>query len=133
VAVEAASWPLIEELGAERFLTDTRWATMLLANEREAESLSGTTGDRALHGLAERYEVVVVKRGARGAVAVTSGERFEVATPEIVEADPTGAGDAFDGTLLARMAQGTDLQAALSEACAAGARAAASFETWPQA
>jgi ribokinase len=132
VAVEAASWPLIDEFGAERFLMETRWATMLLANEREARSLSGSKGDRALHGLAERYEVVVVKRGARGAVARTGGETLEVTTPEVAEADPTGAGDAFDGVLLASMARGMDLRSALDEACAAGARAAGSLETWPE-
>lgn len=132
VAVEAASWPLIEEFGADRFLLETGWATMLIANEREAETLAGASGDHAVLGLAERYEVVVVKRGSRGAVAVRSGEKFDVTAPQVAEADPTGAGDAFDGVLLATMARGMDLRAALTEACAAGARAAASFETWPE-
>ena len=60
------------------------------------------------------------------------GKTVSGSAPEIVEADPTGAGDAFDGALLAELARGTDLQAALGEACSAGAMAAASLETWPE-
>src|SRR5437899_674833 len=40
VAVDAASWPLIESFGADRFLSETRTANLLLANEAEARSLS---------------------------------------------------------------------------------------------
>jgi sugar/nucleoside kinase (ribokinase family) len=132
IAVEAASWPLLQEYGADRFLTATKRATMLLANEREVEVLTGSNGDRAIDELAGAYEVVVVKQGARGAVAMAGGKTVSGSAPEIVEADPTGAGDAFDGALLAELARGTDLQAALGEACSAGAMAAASLETWPE-
>jgi sugar/nucleoside kinase (ribokinase family) len=132
IAVEAASWPLLEDYGADRFVSATKWATMLLANEREAEVLTGATGEQALDELAGRYEIVVVKQGARGAVAATGGKRFTVVAPTIVEADPTGAGDAFDGVLLAEIAKGADLRSALSEACSAGATAAGSLETWPE-
>lgn len=132
IAIEASSWPLIEKYGADRFLAATKHATMLLANEREAETLTGSTGDRALDQLAGRYGVVVVKEGARGAVATTGGTMMTATAPEVVEADPTGAGDAFDGVLLAELALGSDLQSALVEACRAGARSAASLETWPE-
>jgi sugar/nucleoside kinase (ribokinase family) len=132
VAVEASSWPMIEEYGADRFLSTTKRATMLLANEREVEALTGSTGDRAVEQLAGSYETVVVKRGASGAVVMSDGAMMTATAPEVAEADPTGAGDAFDGVLLAELARGSDLQAALAEACSAGARAAASLETWPE-
>jgi sugar/nucleoside kinase (ribokinase family) len=132
IAVEASSWPLIEQYGADRFLAATRRATMLLANEREAEVLTGAPPDRAMEALTDHYDTVVLKRGRQGAVAMTGGEKLSAASPEIVEADPTGAGDAFDGVLLAELARGLELQAALAEACAAGAAAAASLETWPE-
>jgi sugar/nucleoside kinase (ribokinase family) len=45
--------------------------------------------------------------------------------------DPTGAGDAFDGVLLAHLARGATLQDALKHACSAGAAAASSAESWP--
>jgi sugar/nucleoside kinase (ribokinase family) len=131
IAVEASSWPLLEGYGPDRFLSATKHATMLLANEREAQTLSGAEGDRMLEELGRSYDVVVVKLGARGAVATAGGDSFASAAPEIVEADPTGAGDAFNGVLLAELARGVDLPAALREACRAGATAAASLETWP--
>ncbi len=132
IAVEASSWPLIETYGADRFLAATKRATMLLANEREAQSLTGSTGDRAIDQLAGNYDVVVVKKGARGAVAAANGTKLKATSPEVVEADPTGAGDAFDGVLLAELARGSDLRAAMAEACLAGARSATSLDTWPE-
>ena len=49
----------------------------------------------------------------------------------ITELDPTGAGDAFDGVLLANLAAGRSPGDALHAACRAGASVAASYETWP--
>lgn len=129
VAVDAASWPLIRERGPGRFLADADGATMLLANEKEAEVLGGA--DDAALRLAGRFPVVVVKLGARGAL-VARGERLdEVPAPQVQERDPTGAGDAFDGVLLARLTLGDDLLDAVSAACRVGAEAAAGDETWP--
>ena len=132
VAVEAASWPLLEEYGPERFLAATKQATVLLANEREAEMLTGTTGVKAVEELAGSYETVVVKQGSRGALAITRGETITASAPEVTEADSTGAGDALDGVLLAELALGAQLRGALQLACEAGARAASSLETWPE-
>ena len=51
----------------------------------------------ALDALAERVPVVVVKRGAHGAIAVdaTTGERAEAPALPVEALDPTGAGDVF--------------------------------------
>jgi sugar/nucleoside kinase (ribokinase family) len=51
----------------------------------------------------------------------------------VVEADPTGAGDAFDGVFLAALATGASPGEALRAACAAGARVAAGPDLWPKA
>jgi 2-dehydro-3-deoxygluconokinase len=51
----------------------------------------------------------------------------------VVEADPTGAGDAFDGVFLAALATGASPGDALRAACAAGARVAAGPDLWPRA
>ena len=64
-------------------------------------------------------------------MAISGGNTIDASAPQITEADPTGAGDAFDGVLLAELARGADLPSALTEACAAGARAATSLDTWP--
>ena len=134
VAIDAASWPLVQGCGPDRFRQLTKAASVLLANEREAIALAPDSADveEAARELAHDWELVCVKRGFAGAIAL-SGHRFVRATPPAVEeADPTGAGDAFDGVLLSQLAGGRTIEDALDAACGAGAAAAASFETWPE-
>lgn len=131
VGVDAASWPLLEAYGPERFLAATRPATVLLANEREAEALTGLTGEAAAKELGAHYRLVCVKRGAAGALLVEGGLLTNRPAEPVEASDPTGAGDAFDGVFLAALARGADPREALEEACRAGARAAASPHLWP--
>jgi sugar/nucleoside kinase (ribokinase family) len=133
--VEASSWPLVEAFGAARFLTETAdtSANVLLANEREAEVLVGLSGTDAARALGERYRVACVKLGEKGAAMSFDGSLVEVSAEPVVEVDATGAGDAFDGVLLAALARGAEPEAALRRACHAGALVAASEDTWPGA
>jgi sugar/nucleoside kinase (ribokinase family) len=131
VAVDAASWPLVRDYGADRFLEATAPATLLLANDREAEILAGAPGEDAVPVLLGSYACVAVKMGARGALIASADGMEQVGTPAVDEADPTGAGDAFDGVLLAALARGSALAEAARAACEAGARAAASPDPWP--
>lgn len=131
VAVDAASWPLVEGYGPDRFLAAASVATVLLANGREAETLSGATGREAAERLAERFRLVCVKLGSRGALMVSEGRAVEQPAIPVREADPTGAGDAFDGVFLARLVGGAAPEEALEAACRAGAEAAASPDPWP--
>jgi sugar/nucleoside kinase (ribokinase family) len=134
VGVEASSWPLVEAFGAARFLAETgeAGANVLLANEREAEILVGLSGTDAARALGERYRVACVKLGEKGAAMSFDGSLVEVVPEPILEVDATGAGDAFDGVLLAALARGADARDALERACRAGAMVAASEDTWPE-
>jgi sugar/nucleoside kinase (ribokinase family) len=132
IAVEAGTWPIVEVLGADGFDALAKGATFVLANEREAEVLTGMDADAAVRALGERYRGACIKRGARGAVMVLDGRRHEAAAEPVDAIDPTGAGDAFDGVLLALLAAGVDPTGALIEACRAGARVAAGPATWPE-
>jgi ribokinase len=133
VAVESSSWPLVEAFGVERFLSETigAGATVVFANEHEAEVLTGFSSVDAARTLGERYRVACVKLGEQGAVMSFDGSLVEVAAEPVIEVDATGAGDAFDGVLLAALARGEQPEAALRRACHAGALAAASADTWP--
>jgi len=79
-------------------------------------------GDRSATQTAARYlelgvEEVVVKDGARAALAVTAEERAEIApaaVPNVVDA--TGAGDSFNGAYLGARAAGKGLAQALETA-----------------
>lgn len=132
VAVDAASWPLVRDAGIDRFFELTQRANVLLANDREAEVLCGRRGEEAADALARRFPVVCVKLGADGAVMSWEGLVIRFSGEPVAEKDPTGAGDAFDGVLLAQLAAGRSPGDALHAACRAGARVAASYETWPE-
>jgi sugar/nucleoside kinase (ribokinase family) len=132
VAVDAGSWPLVERRGADWFFEATRPATMVFANEREAEVLAGARDEEAARALAARYAMAVVKLGARGALLASGSTLLRAPAPRIDEVDPTGAGDAFDGVFLAALVRGDSPSQALQRACEAGARCAAQAGRWPR-
>jgi len=131
VAVEGASWPLIEAVGADAYFEATAPANVVLANEREAEVLTGRAGAEAASVLGERYRWAAVKMDARGAALCADGAVIVAPAEPIDEIDPTGAGDAFDGVLLASLAQGAPPEEALARACHAGAMVAVTRAAWP--
>jgi sugar/nucleoside kinase (ribokinase family) len=131
IGVEAASWPLVEAVGAEGFDELATGATVILANEREAEALTSMEPLPAARALGERFRAACIKEGAAGAVMVLDGRTYRAAPESVEERDPTGAGDAFDGVLLASLARGIEPGEALDRACRAGARVAASSSVWP--
>ena len=131
VAVETATWPLVEAVGPQGFDELATGASVVLANEREAEALTARGPVEAARELGERYRAVAVKRGAAGAVLVLDGALHEAEAEAVVERDPTGAGDAFDGVLLASLARGVDADEALRRACRAGSDVASSASAWP--
>jgi sugar/nucleoside kinase (ribokinase family) len=132
VGVEAASWPLVEAFGVGRFFEATASANSVFANDQEARTLTGCAGAEAAQRLGERYRLAAVKLGDRGAVLVVDGERHDVEATAVTELDPTGAGDAFDGVVLASLARGAEPAEALALGCRAGAMVASSLNAWPE-
>ncbi|ROO86981.1 sugar/nucleoside kinase (ribokinase family) [Actinocorallia herbida] len=80
---------------------------VLLPNEAEAASLPRFPG------------TTVVKRGARGALALPSGT--SVPSPPVTPVDTVGAGDSFDAGFLAGWLDTGDLEYAMRLGCACGA------------
>lgn len=74
---------------------------------------------------------VVLKLGAKGALAAWEGGMELVPSFLIQPVDTTGAGDAFTAALAVSLASGKDLVAATTAACAAGALAATVFGAAP--
>jgi len=108
---------------------------VLLVNEEEVLLLGGDPDEARSAAAAGSLGPgwVVVKRGARGACAYGRGGRVDVqAVPVDTVVDPTGAGDAFAGGLVASLARSGDLSAAamragLEAGAAMGARAVGAF------
>ncbi|MFC0012464.1 carbohydrate kinase family protein [Devosia nitrariae] len=111
------------------FTLDTPGVRELLAladvfspNAEEAMALAGTRDlDRAVALLAERVPVLLVKRGAEGALLVTGKDTTEIAPPSVEVVDTIGAGDAFNAGFVFGMVNGAGLAAATRLAVACGA------------
>lgn len=74
---------------------------VLLPNEDEVLRITGqSTLDAALHALADRVPVVVVKCGSRGAVVQQGRSTTWVTPPRIIPVDTIGAGDSFNAGFL---------------------------------
>ncbi|KKC25525.1 adenosine kinase [Sphingomonas sp. SRS2] len=88
---------------------------ILFANEGELAELSGLAGFEAgVAWAARRAPLVIVTRGADGAIAVEGGLRHETpAEPCGPVVDTTGAGDLFAAGVLAGLAQGRGLPTSL--------------------
>jgi ribokinase len=100
---------------------------VLTPNEREALGLAGLSGLQEPATLArlllERSgsSSVVITRGAEGALVARAGDIRAVRSFQITPVDTTGAGDAFNGALAVKLAEGAELVEAVRFASAAGA------------
>jgi ribokinase len=122
-SIDVCSVGPLRAVGVDAFVSATRHATMLFANEEEALMLSGTTDvEAALTTLALTWREVVITRGPRGALVRNSDQTFFAGTQVDVVVDTTGAGDSATGTYLANRLNGVDVQMSLTYAMAAAAR-----------
>jgi sugar/nucleoside kinase (ribokinase family) len=105
-----------------------RFVDVFLPNEREACKIAGVEDvDEALRHLAERIPNVVVKMGAKGAMAISKGEYYSAPAEKVKVVDAVGAGDSFDAGFLHKYVSG----AAFTECLAAGNASAAHSTTEP--
>lgn len=92
-----------------------QFVDVLMPNEREACKLARSENvEAAIRQLSERVPIVVVKRGAKGAIAVAKGKEVSVPAIPVEVVDPIGAGDSFNAGFLHRYVQGADLAACLT-------------------
>jgi ribokinase len=132
VAVDAASWPLVRDFGPERFVEITSTATMLLANEDEARALAAGSAEESARTLSRSYRHVVVKLDGGGALFGSDGAVAAVPGRRVDPVDPTGAGDAFAGVLLGRLALGSEPIEALDAATETASLVVGSTAMWPE-
>ncbi|MDT0433752.1 MULTISPECIES: carbohydrate kinase family protein [Streptomyces] len=94
---------------------------VLLPNAAEALALSGDSRvTDAAATLAGHGPTVVVKDGARGALARHGDETLRVAAVPVEPLDAVGAGDSFDAGFVAARLRGLGLRASLAMAAACG-------------
>jgi 2-dehydro-3-deoxygluconokinase len=120
-------WPL--ERAREVILETMPLADCFLPSLDDVRVLSGCDTPEAIldwcHAQGARR--VVLKIGPEGAIVSEDGERIPIAPHAVTAVDATGAGDCFDGTLLARWAAGDALSRAARHACVAAALATTGY------
>ena len=125
-SIDPSSSGPIRTLGPERMLEMMRGTDLLLANEEEAEALTGETDPAAAaHALLAIAGTVIVKLGAEGALLATAaGTWFDPALPVDV-IDTVGAGDAFGASAIVAWKAGNDPRTVLRTGNGNGARCVA--------
>ena len=110
IAIDLASYNVVEE--SRDFLLDliNNDVDIVFANEKEAFALTGLEPETALHFIAERCEIAVVKVGAKGAFIQRGNEIVNVPPLEASVVDTTGAGDMWAAGFLAGLVKGESLQ-----------------------
>jgi sugar/nucleoside kinase (ribokinase family) len=87
-----------------------RYLDVFMPNEREARRITGTEDrDAAIARLAEIVPLVVVKMGAKGAIARRGRETFTSPGINVEPLDAVGAGDSFDSGFISQYVRGADL------------------------
>jgi ribokinase len=113
---------------------------VLIPNAQEASELAGATDEtEAAIALSRSAGLVVMTRGSRGALVARDGAVVaEIPAREVTAVDTTGAGDTFAGVLVAWLASGAELGAALEAATVAASisvtrpGATTSMPTWDE-
>lgn len=110
IAIDMASYNVVEE--NRDFLLDLvdNYVDIVFANEKEAFALTGMDPESALHYIAERCDIAVVKVGAKGAFVQRGSEIVTIPPMEAQVVDTTGAGDMWAAGFLAGLVKGENLQ-----------------------
>jgi sugar/nucleoside kinase (ribokinase family) len=111
-----------EDRWGEDLFEVLRYVDVFLLNDREALKVARTEDlQGAIARLAERVSTVVVKQGARGAMARRGKEQISAAALPVNVLDSVGAGDSFDAGYIHQYVRGAELAVCLEYANRAGA------------
>ncbi len=110
IAIDLASYNVVEE--SRNFLLElvNNYVDIVFANEQEALALTGMEPENALHYIAERCDIAVVKIGAKGAYIQRGNEIVTIPPMKADVVDTTGAGDMWAAGFLAGLVKGENLQ-----------------------
>ena len=136
VAFTASESFVIDRHGDDfRALIEEGQIDILFANKAELAALTGEADfDAGIAALAPSVPVLVVTRSEHGAVAVSGGERAEVAAePVAAVVDTTGAGDLFAAGFLAGHVRGESLQQSLAMGAVAAGEIISHYGARPEA
>ena len=110
IAIDLASYNVVEE--SHDFLLDLveNYVDIVFANKQEAFALTGMEPEEALHDIASKVEIAVVKVGAKGAFVQRGKEEVAVPPLKADVVDTTGAGDMWAAGFLAGLVKDEPLE-----------------------
>jgi len=116
-------------------LIDDGLIDILFANDVEICSLAQNEDfDTAVDAVAGKVPLLVVTRGADGAIARQPGQAFHVAAQPVEQlVDTTGAGDLFAAGFLAGLSEGRDIESCLKMGAICAAEIISHYGARPEA
>lgn len=111
-----------DDTWGEDIIEALRYVDVFLPNAREAMRITRKDDlERAVERLSQLVPLLVVKLGAKGALACKGQEQHISPALKIEITDPVGAGDSFDAGFIHQFIRGADLQICLEAGNLAGA------------
>jgi len=121
LAIDPGSTGYIKDFGVEEFKRAVNGVDIIVPNQEEFELLTTETS-----------HITIVTKGSNGVDLYIEGIKTNTFDAPVVEAiDPTGAGDAFAGSLIAYLANGEELNQAIANATRTAASAVTSIGARP--
>ena len=95
VSLDMATYNIVSE--NREFLEKLirEYVDILMANESEAEALTGKKANTALDAMADMAEVAVLKMGKDGSMVKRGSEKCKIGIEKVNSVDTTGAGDLY--------------------------------------
>lgn len=108
---------------------------ILFANEAEIRSLNQNDDfDASVAATAAKVPLLIVTKGAAGAIAVQNGVHYQVAAEPVDHlVDTTGAGDLFAAGFLSGLSEGRDIDACLKMGAICAAEVISHYGARPEA
>jgi sugar/nucleoside kinase (ribokinase family) len=109
IALDLASYNVVAD--NKKFLSEIirEYVDIILANESEAESLTGKTVDKAMPELSDMADIAVIKLGSNGSLIKSGNEEHEIGIINVRAVDTTGAGDLYAAGFLYGLCRDLDL------------------------
>ncbi len=109
-AIDLASYNVVEEYRDYLMKLIEDKIDIVFANEQEAKALTGMGPEDALHCLASKCDIAVVKTGAKGSLIQKGDKMTRIGPRESKVIDTTGAGDMWAAGFLAGLVRGENLE-----------------------
>ncbi|MTI16183.1 carbohydrate kinase family protein [Rhodobacteraceae bacterium RKSG542] len=91
-------------------------------NEKDEERAGVRLGEKM-----KAHSHLIIKRGPRGAIALTGGERYERIAPPVTVIDTVGAGDTFNAAFIAKLTEGEGMGNALQAGVSTASRVISTY------